>query len=152
MHWACWSSCLSASFSFCLVVSSWNWCIISSVLFSALAVISSISYFTLAWLLPISLSWVAISSSSLMSCLCCSWSSSHLSLDFTQVTTYSCLRAMLKFFFHCSAHPCPHKVMRDMVGTECSSESGTKDDRQCSPTVPPEWLGWSLAHLPPLPP
>ena len=61
---ASWSSCLSASFSFHLTVSSWNWSIILSVSFSTLAEI---------WL--ISLLWVAISSSSSASCSCCLQSS-----------------------------------------------------------------------------
>ena len=61
------SSCFSASFSFCPVVS--------------------------ASILPISL---AISSSSLEFCSCCLWSSSYAGWYFAWVTTCSCLRAALR--------------------------------------------------------
>ena len=44
--------------------------------------------------------------------------------------------------------------MRDMAGTKCGNESGTRIISGAlwwsSPTVSPEWLGWSLVHLSPL--
>ena len=80
-----WPSCLSASLSFYLAASSWNWSINLSISFSALAQI-----------LPISLLWAAISSSSFASCLCCLQSSSYSRWDFTQATTCGCLRAIIK--------------------------------------------------------
>ena len=99
---ACWSSCLSASFSFHLVASSWNWSIILSISFS-----------TLAHILPISLLWLAICSSSFASCLCCSQSSSHFSWDFAWVTTCSCYECIP--WWVCK--PPSLQVLRDVAGT-----------------------------------